>query len=147
MQVVTLPFADITITIYNKHSYKDAMNRTQTRYVRRVLNNCFWGKSEGVAQIGTTTLGSDDYQLQIPEDTQYLDYYDWAKLPNDIMPDYFTLNTGDIIVKGAVEDEISDTFTTKDLLEKYANNSMTIKYAYNNAGSGKPLGHYKGVGK
>lgn len=148
MQLVTLPFADTTITLYNKHEGKDvATGKTFTRYLRTVLEGCTWGKSDAVMTVGTVTVGSDDFRVQVPEDDAYIDPWEWAEMPNDVMPTYFTIQPGDVVVNGEVDDEIPYNTSPTALLAKYKNRVFTARLTSNNTGANKPLGHYVLQGK
>lgn len=148
MQLVKLPFAADTITIYNKYEGKDALTgKTFTQYLRTVLHNCTWGKSDAVMTVGSVTVGSDDYRVQIPEDDAFLDYWEWAKQPNDLMGEYFTVSPGDVVVRGEVEDEIPYNTSPTALLAKYKERAFTARLVFNHTGAEKPLGHYSLQGK
>ena len=114
-----LPFADQTITLYIK---------SNNEFIRSVVDNCTWGKSDAVVTVGTVTIGSDDFKVQIPEEAGVL----------ELLP-------GDVIVRGAVDDEIPAKTSPTALLAKYKGKSFTIRVAYDY--TGKPLGHYEVMGK
>lgn len=72
--------------------------------------------------IGEVVLETNRTICRIPQNDKFLERYQWEQLFNDVMEDYFTLSQGDIIVKGAVDDEINEYtkgHRSSDLLTKY----------------------------
>lgn len=109
-----------TITIYNK--YTDPQTQVVTWYRTVIENQCFWKYDRNKVMIGEVVLETNRTICRIPQNDKFLERYQWEQLFNDVMEDYFTLSQGDIIVKGAVDDEI-DEYTkghrSSDLLTKY----------------------------
>lgn len=140
---------DTTITIYNK--YEDSQTHV-VLWFRHVLRNCFWKYTGDKVSVGTVVLDTKSVVCRIPKDAQFLEKYEWQRLPNDQMADYFTIGLGDIIVKGEVTDEI-DEYTagnrSSDLLEKYKNlqGCMEIEDFSINTGLGRNNEHYLTRGK
>ena len=138
-----------TVTIYNK--YEDPQTQVVTWY-RHVVDGAFWQYSGNKVSIGNTVLETKDIICRIRKDDSFLDIGEWFNLPNDQMSSYFTLHQGDIIVKGAVSDEI-DEYTTgtrsSDLKKKYKNlqGCLEIQIWADNTGGGRGNEHYyvKGI--
>lgn len=127
---------DTTLTIYNK--YTDPQTRV-VRWHRHVVENAFWKAGNGKITIGNVTLTSDDIICRIRIDPNFLEKHEWINIPNDKMSNYFTLGVGDIIVKGAVTDDIDEYTSGKrstDLLNKYKDlqGCFQIKVWSNNTG-------------
>lgn len=110
---------DRTITLYNK--YVDPQTQVITWH-RTTLDNCFWKNASDKVTIGTVVLETTKVICRIPANDNFLEYYRWVELPNDEMGDYFTLNQGDIIVAGEIEDTINEYqkgSRASDFIEKY----------------------------
>ena len=140
---------DTAITVYNK--YVD--NQTNVvQWFRTVLTDCFWQLSGAEVSVGNVRLDSKSIVCRIPKNPDFLEKQDWIKIPNDQMSEYFTLATGDIIVKGACAEEI-DEYTkghrSTDLLSKYREYQacMEITEFTNNTGIGRNNEHYFARGK
>lgn len=140
---------DTTITIYNKYEDK----QTQLiKWYRTVLNNCFWKYTGDKISVGNTVIETNDIICRIPQNSKFLENFEWLAVPNDLMQNYFTLNSGDIIVKGDISDEIDEYKSGKrssDLIAKYKElqGCMEIEQTAINTGAGRCNPHYyvKGV--
>lgn len=140
---------DTTITIFNK--YTDPQTRVVTWY-KQVIPGAFWKYAGNKISINEITLDSNTIVCRIRKDDRFLEKYQWINLPNDSMKDYFTLGTGDIIVKGEVEDEIDEYTSGKrstDLVKKYKNlqGCMEIQKVAIDTGEGRCMEHYYVVGE
>ncbi len=110
---------DTTLTLYNK--YVDPQTQIVS-WFRTVLENCFWKATGSIAVVNDVALDTEGVICRIPKDDTFLEKYAWVELPNDQMSEYFTLGTGDIIIKGDVPDEINEYqkgHRSTDLLAKY----------------------------
>ena len=140
---------ETTLTIYNK--YEDPQTDVITWY-RTVLTDCFWKASGDKVSIGQVILDSKSVVCRIPKDARFLERYEWVKLPNDQMANYFTLGIGDIIVKGECPDTINEYVSGQhatDLLDKYRPYQMCVEvdeFAIN-VGLGRNNEHYYVRGK
>lgn len=140
---------DTTVTIYNQYMDK----QTQlVHWYRTVVTDCFWKFDGSTVTVGDVVLDSKSILCRIPKDDKFLEKQDWIKLPNDEMGNYFTLASGDIIVKGVCEEEI-DEYTSghhsTDLLGKYREyqSCMEVTEFSNNTGIGRNNEHYFARGK
>jgi hypothetical protein len=138
-----------TITIYNK--FEDAQTQI-VKWYKTVIDKCFWKYIGNKVSIGNTVLETNDIICRIPKKDNFLEKYAWINTPNDEMSNYFTLSSGDIIVKGEVDDEIDEYKSGKrstDLIAKYKKlqGCMEIEEVAINIGSGRCNEHYyiKGV--
>lgn len=135
---------DKTITIYNQYIDK------QTQVVswhRSTINNCFYKDTSQKMAIGDTVLETHELICRIPQSEKFKPVYEWEKLPNDIMSNYFTLGKGDIIVLGEVTDEIDEYTKGKrstDFKNKYKDlqGCMTIDRVSINTDKGMLNPHY-----
>lgn len=139
---------DTSITIYNKTVDK----QTQVvMWYRTVLTDCFWQLRGNEVVISNVELDSKSIVCRIPKSPNFKEKFEWLQLPNDQKQNYFTLGLDDIIIKGAVDDEI-DEYTagqrSTDLLKKYAGlqGCFKIRQFTNNTGIGRNNEHYLAQG-
>lgn len=104
-------------TLYNIH-----INPTTRAEVcqRTVLNAVYWENRRAANKIASGgDIKSDKVLIMISfsEGEDYLEPVAWHALTSKIGK--WTLQTGDIVVKGSVSDEISGSFTVSDLKKKY----------------------------
>ena len=140
---------DQTITIYNK--YLNPETRVIT-WQKSVVKNCFWKYTGNKITVNESTIETDNTICRIPKNDKYLDRHEWEILPEESRKEHFCLGTGDIIVKGEVEDIIDDYVAgsrSSDLLTKYRKlqGCMLIERCSVNTGLGRGNEHYyvKGV--
>lgn len=140
---------DSTITIYNK--YEDKQTNV-IKWYKTVLSKCFWKYEGEKVIVGNTVLETNGVTCRIPKSTKFKEHFEWEKLPNDEMENYFTISVGDIIVKGDVDDEISEYTKgqhSTDLITKYKDNQgcFVVESLLINVGPGRCNEHYhiKGV--
>lgn len=126
-----LPFSNETVTLYHKRKYTDDYGKNQTAWDRYVIQGCSWGCTGTKISIGDISIGSTDTAVKLPSDS-YVE--PWEVCGNN----QFTVQTGDIIIKGIADDEITDTAI---LIKKYSGRAITVKTVRNNSGAGKRLGH------
>ena len=108
-----------TITVYNK--FVDPQTQVVTWYPT-VLTNCFWKAERSKVTVGQTVIESYNTLCRIPQNLKFLDRYQWEALPDDVMPQDFTLSEGDIIVKGEVSEAIDEGtkgHRSSDFIAKY----------------------------
>ena len=107
------------LTIYNKYiaSHTDAWQRT-------VIYGVMWDSSKASnvrATGGEMYANQATIYIPFASATNYSDPIAWATAKTG----KFTLKPGDVVVKGAVSDEITSGFTMTDLRAKY-DNVLTI---------------------
>ena len=112
-------FWDRTITLYNKHEDEQT---GIIKWHRHLLHNCFVKRTNNKVNVGNVQLQTDDNIIRIPIQPNYLPPYKWLKLPNDIKSQHITLQSGDLIFLGDVDEPI-DEYTSgqrsSDLIAKY----------------------------
>ena len=135
---------DSTITIYNK--YTDPTSRVTRWYRHTISNQCFWHNVGSKVNIGEVVLDTESITCRIPEQSDFLSAFEWASLPNDEKSNYFTLQQGDIIVDGAVIDDIDEYVSgsrSTDIINKYRlKGCITIKDFSINTMTGMVNPHY-----
>jgi len=140
---------DTQLTIYNQ--FKDPQTKI-VHWYRTVVDGCFWKYTGNKVTVGQVELETNTTICRIPKDSRYLDRYVWEALPNDQMPNHFTLGPGDIIVKGDVEDEIDETVKDErstDLIAKYKRlqGCIVVQRFTDNTGIGRNDKHYYVTGE
>lgn len=112
-------FWNKTITLYNK--YQDEQTGI-IKWYKHTLRDCFVKVTNNKVNVGGVQLQTNDNIIRIPKQPNYLPPYEWLKLPNDRKSQSLTLQTGDLIFLGDI-DEIIDEYTSgqrsSDLIAKY----------------------------
>lgn len=135
---------DQILTVYNK--YIDPQTNIITWH-RHVIDGCFWKYVGEKVHVGNTVLETKDIICRIPKREDFIEKYEWYKLPNDEMDEYFTLGENDIIIRGEVDDSI-DEYTkghrSTDVVAKYKvlQGCMTINRVAVNTDGGRGNEHY-----
>lgn len=107
------------VTVYNKY----IVSRDPV-YQRTQISGVSWQGGKGKSGAGSNTQAADQAVIYIPmARMNHLDPQDWQTLVTKIGK--WTLQVGDVIVKGLVTDEITGGFTISDLVRKY-NDVLTI---------------------
>ena len=140
---------DTTVTIYNK--FTDPQTKVIMWY-RTVVEGVFWKYVGDKVTINQTVLETNNIICRIRKDDRFKEKHEWIALPNDVMPNFYTLGKGDIIVKGEVADEINEYnqgHRANDLIGKYKQlqGCMEIEEIAINVGGGRGHEHYfvKGI--
>lgn len=105
------------LTIYNKY----IADRADV-YLRTEITSVAWENQTGVKRLTSGGVISDDKAIiYIPfqRGSAFLSPKTWQALANEDKSDNWTLQEGDIIVKGIASDEITTEFTVSDLMAKY----------------------------
>lgn len=117
-----------TITIYNR--YEDSTEGT-VKYYRHILHNCFVKRTNNQVTVGNTHIQSDDTIVRIPSQPNFYPAFDWQKLDSETKSKSVTLQTDDLIIFGAVADEIDEYKAGErknDIINKYKDlGYMSIK--------------------
>lgn len=100
-----------TITLYNCLKAADSTDGKEHWY-RRVIRQCFY-KSQVVQLQGDTQQDklqanqANTYTVRIPQNPSFLCYREWAGLGEGARKQYFTVSSGDIVVRGECTEEIT----------------------------------------
>lgn len=133
---------DTTVTIFNR--YEDPETQQVTWY-KSVVEKCFWkyvnkrSYNNGVINEIKETI------CRIPKDDRFVPIREWDALEDK--SDTFTFNTGDILIKGEVDD-IIDQYTkgqrATDVLNKYKkyHEAFEVEQFDIDVGPGRCLEHY-----
>lgn len=138
-----------TVTIYNR--YIDPQTQLVTWH-KNVVDGCFWKNASNKVVVNNVVLETDNIICRIRKHEMFLPKHEWINLPNDEMGNYFTLGEDDLIVKGAVTDEINEYASghrSTDLKTKYKKlqGCLEITEWADNTGGGRGNEHYyvKGI--
>ena len=135
---------DTTLTIFNK--YEDPLTNLISWY-KHSIDGCFWKNTQNKISIGGTELETNNIISRIPQQSNYLPRGDWEQLPNDKMNQFFTLSSGDIVIKGNIDVEI-DEYTqgkrSNDIIGKYKRlgECMVVDASSDNTGVSRCDPHY-----
>lgn len=132
---------DTTVTLYNKYTES---NGAVTWY-RTVLEGCFWKYIGDRVRVNDSVLSTEDTVCRIRKNEDYRKPHEWKNA--DDKSSVFTINRGDIIVCGEVEDEINEYqkgSRSSDLINKYRDEGCieVVEWA-NNTGGGRGIEHYR----
>ena len=127
-----------TITIYNRYQTL-VSGKTTTKWNRTVLSDCFFGHQKNQTVDGLTIVSSNTFIVRIPANSAYLSPEAYYAL--DTKTGKFTINKGDIIVRGNVPDVLADNDSGSALLTKYFGRAFIINRAVDNSKL-EYTGHY-----
>lgn len=101
------------MTVYNK------ITSTSESWQRTVIYDVAWEYRKAANVIKSGLIEADKAAIYIPwaRGTNYLKPFAWQALASKTGK--WTLQAGDIVVKGAVTDEITGGFTISSLIRKY----------------------------
>lgn len=135
---------DTDLTIFNK--FEDPQTHVITWY-KTTVEKAFWKYIGDKIVVGKVTLETNNTICRIRKDDRFLPAHEWLATPNDKMGNYFTLQTGDIIVKGNIEDTINEYASgmrSNDLEQKYKalQGCIRVEEVAINIGKGRCNEHY-----
>ena len=130
---------DTTVTLYNK--YEDS--KGEVTWYRTVLKGCFWKYHTDYTRIDNATQMTKVLLCRVRASSSFIENYEWYEESDK--GSYFTFNDGDILVKGEVEDTISEYTAgsrSSDLLKKYKGRCAEITECAINVGTDRVNEHY-----
>lgn len=136
---------DSTITLYNR--YEDPVTQVVTWY-RTVLTDCFWKVNILTAYDSTATIRAYTNSIicRIPKNEEYYSPYEWKRLSNNERLNSFTLQTGDIVINGEVDDSINEYVKgqrSTDLVDQYKDlGVIRIETIADNSAEIRNIPHY-----
>lgn len=119
-----------SLTVYNKH----IVNRAE-KYQRTALLAVLWDSSSATLKRKSADLQNNKAVIALPHyiGVAYLKPKAWLALENKTA--HWTLQEGDIVVRGIVTDEITDGFTLSALRAKYDDVLEIVSVALMDQGS------------
>lgn len=134
-----------TITLYNR--YEDPITQLVT-WQRTVLTGCFW-KVNVMTVYDSSSINrayTNSIICRIPKNSDYYSPYEWKRLDGMNRSLGFTLQTGDIVINGEVEDDVNEYVKgqrSSDLVEKYKDlGVIRIETVADNSDEARNLPHY-----
>lgn len=139
---------DTTLTIY--HKYEDKLTRVVSWFSHKV-DDCFWKYTGNKVVVGDVTINSENVTCRIPKSDLFKEPFEWTQLSQEDKENYFTIATGDIIVKGDVKETIDEYTSGKrstDFLKKYKalQGCMQVSRMSIDTGIGRCCEHYYIIG-
>lgn len=125
-----------TITLFNKIAASDAPDR-KDHWRKTVIGGCAWQSTITRSVAGTNTSIGESLICRIPEQDNYKPYFEYKKDPENSI----TLNVGDIVFLGIVDESPETTNDMLKLLNRTPNAFM-IKVFKDNAIQGL-MPHYR----
>jgi len=119
-----------TITLYNRYQTL-VSGKTTTKWNKTVLSDCFFGHQKNQTVDGLTIVSNNTFIVRIPANSAYLSpeaYYAFGGKTGT-----FTINKGDIIVRGIVTDTLADNDSGSALLTKYFGRAFKVNRAVDNS--------------
>lgn len=102
---------DKTITVYHQRKSKDAMGKTVVNWNRSILSNCFYGLKARQVING----------LQITSKNVHI-----VRIPASAISEGFVLGKDDIIIKGAITDDLPQNDSGSALKAQYAGGCFVV---------------------
>lgn len=130
---------DTTVTLYNK--YEDSTG--EVTWYRTVLEGCFWKYETDYERVDNVTQMTKVLLCRVRKNDDFLEDFEWNEVGDK--SSYFTFSDGDILVRGEVDDEISEYTNgsrSSDLLKKYKGRCAEITECRVNVGEGRVCEHY-----
>lgn len=117
-----------TITVYNCFRAADNPDSTEDTWYKTVLHNCYYKNVIGRVDNGKTSSMQNVYTARIPESLSFIPYREWIELSEELRKSYFTINLGDIVIKGECADEItgSKPNTATEILQRYKPDAFKV---------------------
>lgn len=135
-----IPFAGETVTLYNRRKQVSTDGKTAETWVRRVLTDCSWVRTHERVRSDTEVGYTSSVTCRIPASADYLPPAEWDALSDPAGK--FTLAAGDVLVFGAVADEVSAALPIGELVKKHERRgAIVVSSAKDNSRNGV-LPHY-----
>ena len=110
---------NVTLTVYNK--FTDT-STDQVTWYKHVVYGAFWKNTGNKIALNDVIVDTNDIICRIRKNPAFLENFEWVDLPAEEKEAHFTLNEGDIIVKGEVADNINEYtsgYRSTDFIQKY----------------------------
>ena len=135
---------DTTVTVYSKHT--DAATSI-VKWHRVTIDNCFWKQVGSKTTVKDIQIDTESITCRIPKNSNFVEPFNWIDMADSELTDMFTLQQGDIIIKGDCDFEINEYKAgqrSTDLIAKYRKiqGCMEIKDVAINTMTGMMNPHY-----
>lgn len=134
-----------TVTLYNR--YEDPLTQIVT-WQKITLKNCFWKVNSNVSYSSDSLSNtfSNSIICRIPKNSKYVNPYQWKKLNTVSRNATFTLQIGDIVINGKIDDDIDESVKGKrstDIISKYKDlGAIRIELISDNSDDARNIQHY-----
>jgi len=113
-----------TVTVLNKLKREDGDTGRDAWY-KTILTDVAW-YTDSARSAGNHDVYIGTYiTVLVPFHKEYKDYLDWRELEN--REEFFTMSTGDYVIKGLVEEEITPD-NVVSVLEKYGERVCLVRH-------------------
>lgn len=97
------------ITIYHRTEKEDDYGKLKTFYIRSVYTDCFFNRVQTLSVSNNTFVAGERYVVRIPSEQEA------------------EVSAEDLIVKGAVTDEVGNGTRLSDIKDKYKGKCFTVE--------------------
>ncbi len=113
-----------TVTILNKLKRSDG-DTGQDVWYKTILTDVAWYR-DSARSAGNHDVYIGSYiTILVPFHEEYVDYLEWKNLKNK--EDFYTMSTGDYVIRGVVEEEIDANNVVKTL-DKYGERVCFVRH-------------------
>lgn len=139
-------YANVTVTIFNARPGSD---RRDTFYPTVIRGAAFYEAVEGTG--GPSQERTEKYWIRIPEDAEvqdgrvYIDAGQYRLLPEEDISGYWTVQTGDYVTEGAVEETPAERDIRKYLHDAGMKLIQVVSFA-DNTKRGSPIMRHWRIG-
>ena len=135
---------DATVTVYSKHTN---VATSLVKWHKVTIPNCFWKQVGSKTTVKDIQIDTESITCRIPKHAQFIEPFEWIDKSYDELAGKFTLQQGDIIIKGDCNFEIDEYKAgnrSTDLIAKYRKiqGCMEIKDVAINTMTGMLNPHY-----
>ena len=117
-----------TVTILNKLQRADG-DTGQDVWYKTILTDVAWYR-DSARSAGNHDVYIGSYiTILVPFHEEYVDYLEWKNLKNK--EDFYTMSTGDYVIRGIVEEEIDASNVVKTL-DKYGERVCFVRHHNSN---------------
>lgn len=135
---------DATVTVYSKHTNPAT---SIVSWHKATIPNCFWKRVGSKTAVGGVQIDTESVTCRIPQNPHFIEPFNWIDMSESELDGKFTLQQGDIIIKGDCNFEINEYAAgqrSTDLIAKYRKiqGCMEIKDVAINTMTGMMNPHY-----
>lgn len=126
--------SNTNITIYN-YWYNPKVKRKE--YLRTIIEDVYWHAEQKVSVVEKGLVSADLHKIRIPEKANvlnqkcYVDSIIFQRMGPEQAKSYWTVNNGDLIVKGIVNEDIEKMY---DLMQRYSVVAKVVSFSDNRIG-------------
>ena len=110
---------DATVTVYSK---RVDIATSIVSWHKVTIPNCFWKRVGSKVTVGDIQIDTESVTCRIPQNANFVEPFNWIDMPEAELNGKFTLQQGDIIIKGDCNFEVNEYkagHRSTDLVAKY----------------------------